>query len=221
MIPAILRGKFGYLVFSSVLVYAGFQMVSILGSVNHERHGPVTNEMTIVSALKSLEKLQYELRHENATKDAVESLVSIVREQNARIEVLKQEAVELEKKLNLKVSTSSSNSQCPFFGGNVLPNIQNKPIGVWEGNKVRDNWIANIAKSTPPGAAVLDMSSGERPYQKLFDHCKYHSHEFEGNKQIEDTLRGPGANKAGRKYDYVGERLKKHAFDGKVHNILW
>jgi hypothetical protein len=162
------------------------------------------------SVFELIESLHHEMRRENVTSAGMQALVALVRDQNAQIERLKEEAAALERKINsVVVSASPSDVHCPFFGGKVLPNIQNAPIAVYRNPGVRDDWIAKFAKSVVPGSLVLDMSSGERPYRKLFDHCKYYSHEFEGNKGIEDSLRGPGANKANRKYDYVGKHLNE------------
>jgi hypothetical protein len=204
MIPTIYRGKFGVAIVIAILVLAGFRMFFLLPNLsNYSRHGLVPQqEMGSPSILESLQTSQHEA-----------TLLTTVRVQNARVEILKQEVADLEKKLAIasaNAPTSPSNANCPFFGGNVLPNTENRPLAVYRNPGTRDDWIANLAKSLAPGSVVLDMSSGERPYQKLFDHCKYYSHEFNGNKEIEDTLRGLGANKANRKYDYVGERFKIH-----------
>ncbi len=229
MIPTNYRGKFGVAIVIAILVLAGCQMVFLLPNFsNYSRLGP-QQEMRSPSIIESLQTSQHEA-----------ALLTTVSVQNARVEMLKQQVADLEKKLAIasanaptspsnancqqevadlekklaiasaNAPTSPSNANCPFFGGNVLPNTENRPLAVYHNPGTRDDWIANLAKSIAPGSAVLDMSSGERPYQKLFDHCKYYSHEFNGNKEIEDTLRGLGANKANRKYDYVGERFKIH-----------
>jgi len=54
---------------------------------------------------------------------------------------------------------------------------------------IRDNFIAKIAAEIEDNSCVIDICSGNKPYEKLFKHCKYTSHEFPGNKNIIDTFR--------------------------------
>jgi len=83
--------------------------------------------------------------------------------------------------------------------------------------RIRDEWIANIAKDIPSGSKIIDVASGNRPYMNLFSHCEYYSHEFEGNKEILDTFRGE-KEKDNKKYDYQGDitnltEIKDESFD--------
>jgi ubiquinone/menaquinone biosynthesis C-methylase UbiE len=55
--------------------------------------------------------------------------------------------------------------------------------------RIRDEFVSEIAKTLPPNTKVIDISSGAKPYQKLFQHCSYTSHEFAGNKTIIDGFR--------------------------------
>ena len=54
---------------------------------------------------------------------------------------------------------------------------------------IRDNFIAKIASEIKENSSVIDICSGNKPYEKLFKHCKYVSHEFPGNKNIIDSFR--------------------------------
>jgi len=42
----------------------------------------------------------------------------------------------------------------------------------------RDRWVAEIARSVPPGARVLDAGAGTCPYRSLFAHTDYKAHDF-------------------------------------------
>ena len=55
---------------------------------------------------------------------------------------------------------------------------------------IRDNFIKKHALKLSNNTKILDVSSGNKPYEKLFAHCKYVSHEFNGNINIIDTFRG-------------------------------
>ena len=68
----------------------------------------------------------------------------------------------------------------------------------------RDAWIAAAAAATPMGSAVLDVSSGARPYKPLFAHCAYSSHEFLGNVHVIDGFRGEHTKDKSVPHDYVG-----------------
>lgn len=54
--------------------------------------------------------------------------------------------------------------------------------------KFRDDFVEDFSKSILPDSKILDVSSGAKPYRKLFGK-NYISHEFEGNKNIIDTFR--------------------------------
>ena len=69
--------------------------------------------------------------------------------------------------------------------------------------KIRDEWIKNITKNIPPKSRIIDVSAGNKPYEHLFSHCEYFSHEFEGNKEIIDTFRGETEKK--NKHDFYGD----------------
>ena len=56
--------------------------------------------------------------------------------------------------------------------------------------RIRDDWIASIAKNIPKNSTIIDISAGNRPYKHLFQHCIYKSHEFDGNNDIIDSFRG-------------------------------
>lgn len=56
--------------------------------------------------------------------------------------------------------------------------------------RIRDEFVKQHLSNLPPTTKVLDISSGNKPYKHLFEHCIYKSHEFEGNKEIIDTFRG-------------------------------
>jgi ubiquinone/menaquinone biosynthesis C-methylase UbiE len=51
----------------------------------------------------------------------------------------------------------------------------------------RDAWVAEMAATVPAGARVLDAGAGKTPYQHLFDHCEYRTHDFA---QYEGTQEG-------------------------------
>jgi ubiquinone/menaquinone biosynthesis C-methylase UbiE len=42
----------------------------------------------------------------------------------------------------------------------------------------RDDWVAAQAARVPVGARVLDVGAGIGKYRRLFDHCKYETHDF-------------------------------------------
>jgi ubiquinone/menaquinone biosynthesis C-methylase UbiE len=42
----------------------------------------------------------------------------------------------------------------------------------------RHQWMANVAKSIPPGADVLDAGAGTGPYRRLFSHTNYKTQDF-------------------------------------------
>lgn len=42
----------------------------------------------------------------------------------------------------------------------------------------RDKFIANVARSIPPGAKVLDAGAGTCKYKPLFAHCEYKAQDF-------------------------------------------
>lgn len=72
----------------------------------------------------------------------------------------------------------------------------------------RDSWIAAIAASTPANATVLDVAAGAKPYEHLWQHCQYFSHEFNGNAEITDSFRGEtgGSPKAVEQlHDFIGD----------------
>lgn len=71
--------------------------------------------------------------------------------------------------------------------------------------KIRDEWIETISKTIPSGSTIIDIASGNRPYMSLFSHCKYYSHEFEGNKNLLDTFRGESDKN--NVYDFYGDIL--------------
>jgi SAM-dependent methyltransferase len=168
--------------------------------------------------IQSLQATIDDLRQDNFTRQfnlsqvssELGHLFSILREKDTKIDSLRQDLLNRDQQIAATLSSGSSVS-CPFFGGSVLPGTANAPNAQYRNPGTRDDWILKISKTVAPHSAVLDMSSGERPYRKLFEHCKYHSHEFQGNNDIQDTLRGPGADKSGRKYDYVGDILNSGA----------
>jgi ubiquinone/menaquinone biosynthesis C-methylase UbiE len=51
--------------------------------------------------------------------------------------------------------------------------------------------MKNQAKKIPPKSKVLDIGAGMCPYKKLFDHCKYTTHDFA---QYSGTKTGPAAD---------------------------
>ena len=55
--------------------------------------------------------------------------------------------------------------------------------------KIRDDFIAEIAEELVKNSSVLDVSSGNKPYEQLFKHCNYTTHEFTENKKIIDGFR--------------------------------
>lgn len=61
--------------------------------------------------------------------------------------------------------------------------------------QIRDNFVYEISKELPNNSKVIDISSGSKPYQKLFSHCLYTSHEFSGNLSILDTFRNENNSK--------------------------
>jgi ubiquinone/menaquinone biosynthesis C-methylase UbiE len=42
----------------------------------------------------------------------------------------------------------------------------------------RDQWVTQQAVLIPAGWKVLDVGAGSCPYQRLFSHCEYRSHDF-------------------------------------------
>jgi SAM-dependent methyltransferase len=42
----------------------------------------------------------------------------------------------------------------------------------------RDAWVAEQARSIPPGARVLDVGAGTCPYRSVFHHTRYEAHDF-------------------------------------------
>jgi len=70
--------------------------------------------------------------------------------------------------------------------------------------RIRDEWIKKVAKSIPNNSKIIDVSAGNKPYQHLFAHCEYFSHEFEGNKQIIDSFRGETVDKTNT-HDFYGD----------------
>lgn len=68
--------------------------------------------------------------------------------------------------------------------------------------QIRDEWIEKIARETPSGSRVIDVSAGNRPYKRLFNHCQYFSHEFEDNEKICDIFRGETVKP---NHDYTGD----------------
>jgi SAM-dependent methyltransferase len=42
----------------------------------------------------------------------------------------------------------------------------------------RDEWVARMAASLPPGARILDAGAGPGPYRHLFAHCDYRTQDF-------------------------------------------
>jgi hypothetical protein len=71
--------------------------------------------------------------------------------------------------------------------------------------RIRDDWIASIAKNIPNNSTIIDISAGNRPYKHLFDHCIYKSHEFDGNKDIMDSFRGEQSKNKYWYHDYYGD----------------
>eukprot|EP00457_Paulinella_chromatophora_P012565 gb/GEZN01012783.1/.p1 GENE.gb/GEZN01012783.1/~~gb/GEZN01012783.1/.p1 ORF type:complete len:316 (+),score=21.58 gb/GEZN01012783.1/:40-948(+) len=71
----------------------------------------------------------------------------------------------------------------------------------------RDSWMATQATAVPPGAKVLDVAAGARPYKHLWDHCSYFSHEFQGNTKLVDKFRGEGGARKNLDtvHDYIGD----------------
>ena len=73
--------------------------------------------------------------------------------------------------------------------------------------RIRDDWIKEIASTIPENSMIIDISSGNRPYKHLFEHCNYFSHEFEGNDEILDEFRGEK------------EKTTKHDYYGDINNL--
>ena len=71
--------------------------------------------------------------------------------------------------------------------------------------KIRDTWISDIAKSIPSGSKIVDISAGAKPYKDLFSHCKYFSHEFDGNRNIIDEFRGEKNKDNSENHDFYGD----------------
>jgi len=71
--------------------------------------------------------------------------------------------------------------------------------------RIRDDWIASIAKNIPDNSTIIDISAGNRPYKHLFSHCIYKSHEFDGNKDIMDSFRGEQSKNKDWYHDYYGD----------------
>jgi SAM-dependent methyltransferase len=42
----------------------------------------------------------------------------------------------------------------------------------------RDAWVAQVARSLPPGSRVLDVGAGPCRYRDLFEHCEYQTQDF-------------------------------------------
>lgn len=72
---------------------------------------------------------------------------------------------------------------------------------------IRDNFVKNVANKLSKKSKVLDVSSGTKPYKHLFEHCEYISHEFEGNKIINDSFRNENSN------------FKNHDIYSPINNI--
>ena len=68
--------------------------------------------------------------------------------------------------------------------------------------QIRDVWVAQKAKEIQPNSKVLDVAAGNKPYQHLFNHVQYFSHEFQGNEEICDSFRGETEKSA---HDYTGD----------------
>lgn len=66
-------------------------------------------------------------------------------------------------------------------------------------SRSRDRWVATSALSVPAGARVLDVGAGTAPYNHLFAHCNYETHDFEQY----SGYKGPEGNYA--KIDYVSD----------------
>lgn len=90
----------------------------------------------------------------------------------------------------------------------IQGSLETESLAQFTGNPVtRDGWVARKAAATPPGARVLDVSSGNQPYRPLFAHCRYQGHEFEGNQQIVDEFRGEQSKDSNmhNKYAFIGD----------------
>lgn len=70
----------------------------------------------------------------------------------------------------------------------------------------RDQFIADFISTIEKEAKVIDVSAGNKPYEKLFQQvgCQYFSHEFEGNQDILDTFRDE-KTKDPQRHDYTGD----------------
>ena len=99
---------------------------------------------------------------------------------------------------------STSQSRCAT---SVVASLPGSSAAI--GNpSTRDRWIQRAAENTPPGADILDVSAGARPYRALWSHCNYKSHEFNGNVGVVDVVRGEDANtvkKLDAVHNYIGD----------------
>ncbi len=84
---------------------------------------------------------------------------------------------------------------------------------IWDFNqRDRDYWIAQKALTVPSKSKVLDIGAGTCPYQKVFSHCDYKTHDFMEYKGIK-----LGGAKEYGKIDYVSDicnlRIPNETFD--------
>lgn len=82
--------------------------------------------------------------------------------------------------------------------------------------RTRDEWMRSFSLTIPAGSRILDVSAGNRPYQHLWRHCHYFSHEFPGNTHLTDMFRGElHGQKTYQdlklKHDYIGDILNTTA----------
>ena len=86
----------------------------------------------------------------------------------------------------------------------------------------RDKWLADVAAQTPSNSSVLDVSAGAKPYESLWKHCHYFSHEFQGNEKIVDTFRGESEKdkKMESRHDFVGDISNTGAPSDKYDVVL-
>jgi ubiquinone/menaquinone biosynthesis C-methylase UbiE len=99
---------------------------------------------------------------------------------------------------------SQTPAQCATAVVAALPGVS----AIVGNPSTRDAWMKRAAERTPAGSAVLDVSSGARPYRALWAHCAYQSHEFEGNRDIVDVSRGEDGKlpkNLRSTHDYVGD----------------
>jgi len=81
--------------------------------------------------------------------------------------------------------------------------------------RARDRWVAEMARSVPAGARVLDVGAGTCPYRGLFSHTRYVTHDF---KKYEGVKLG-GASEYGT-IDIVSEIGRIPVEDGSFDVVL-